>query len=98
MKEVNEGKIEEIVKPKHVDGGEEGFSDPDHGQGNDAAHQESEQGPVVKQGWILAECEQVPLVPVLFLLHHNHFGSASTLQKASTNRMFQGYNSRSTEL
>ena len=64
MKDVNEGKVGEILQPEHGDGGEEGLGDPSHGQGDDAAHQEGEQGPAVEQGRVLPECEQVSPVPV----------------------------------
>ena len=63
MKEVDEGKIEKIVEPEHGDGGEEGLGDPDHGQSNDAAHQEGEQGPVVEQGGVLTKGKQVSAIP-----------------------------------
>ena len=64
MKKVDEAKVEKVVEPEHGDRGEDVLGKAEHGQGNDAAHKESEQGPVVKQGRVLAECEQVPPVPV----------------------------------
>ena len=63
MEDVNEGKVGEILQPEHGDGGEEGLGNPSHGQGDDAAHQEGEQGPAVEQGRVLPECEQVSPVP-----------------------------------
>ena len=47
MKEVDEGKIEKIMEPEH---GEKGLVGPNHGYGNDPAHDEGEQGPMVEQG------------------------------------------------
>ena len=64
MKDVNEGKVGEILQPEHGDGGEEGLGDSSHGQGDDAAHQEGEQGPAVEQGRVLPKCKQVSSVPV----------------------------------
>ena len=48
VEEVNEGKVEKVVEPEHGDRGEVGLGDPQHGQANDAAHQEGEEGPVVE--------------------------------------------------
>ena len=50
MKKVDEAKVEKVVEPEHGDGSEDVLGKAEHGQGNDAAHQEGEQGPVVKQG------------------------------------------------
>lgn len=82
MKEVDEGKIEKIVEPEHGDGGEEGIADPEHGQDNDAAHQEGEQGPVVEQGRVLLECQQISSVPVKLFENPNNNGSPEQIVKA----------------
>ena len=49
MKKVDEAKVEKVVEPEHGDGGEEVLGKAEHRQGNDAAHEEGEQGPVVEQ-------------------------------------------------
>ena len=63
MEDVKEGKVEEILEPEHGDGGEERLGDSSHGQGDDAAHQEGEQSPLVKQGRVLIKGEQVSAIP-----------------------------------
>ena len=68
MEEVHECKVEEILEPEQGEGGEESLANPNHGQANDAAHQECEQGPVVEQGRVLPECKQVSPVPVKLFL------------------------------
>ena len=64
MKKVNEAKVEQVVEPEHGDGGEEVLGKPEHGQRYYAGHEEGEQGPVVEQGRVLPECEQVSSIPV----------------------------------
>ena len=63
MEKVDEAKVEKVVDPEHGHGGEEGFGDPKHGQGDDAAHEEGEQGPVVQQGGVLIKGKQISTVP-----------------------------------
>ena len=48
MKKVEKAKVEQVVEPEHGDRGEVGLGDPQHGQANDAAHQEGEEGPMVE--------------------------------------------------
>ena len=63
MKKVDKAKVEKVVEPEHGDGGEEGPGNLEHGQGNDAGHQEGEQGPMVEQGGVLTKGKQVSAIP-----------------------------------
>ena len=63
MIKVDKAKVGKVVEPVNGDGGEEILGNAEHGQRNDAAHQEGEESPVVDQGGILTECEQVSTVP-----------------------------------
>ena len=63
MKKVNKAKVEKVVNPEHGLGGEEGVGNLEHGHGNDAAHQQGEQGPIVEQRGILTKGKQVSTVP-----------------------------------
>ena len=63
MKKVDEAKVEKVVEPEHGDRGEDVLGKAEHGQGNDAAHQEGEQGPVVEQGGVLTKGKQVSAIP-----------------------------------
>ena len=63
MEKVDKAKVEKVVQPEHGDGGEEGLGDPEHGQGDDAAHQEGEQSPPVEQGGVLTKGKQVSAIP-----------------------------------
>ena len=63
MKKVDKPKVEQVVEPEHGDGGEEVLGKAEHGQGNDAAHDEGEQGPVVEQGGVLMKSKQIAAVP-----------------------------------
>ena len=65
MEEVIEEEVGEVVEPEHGGGGEEGLLRlPEHGQGDDEAHEEGEDGPVVQQGGVLLEGEKVAAIPV----------------------------------
>ena len=65
MEEVIEEEIGEVVEPEHGGGGKEGLlRHPEHGQGDDEAHEECEDGPAVQQGGVLLEGEEVAAVPV----------------------------------
>ena len=66
MKKVEKAKVEQVVEPEHGDGGEEVLGKAEHGQGNDAAHDEGEQGPVVEQGRVLPDRQQVLSAPIIF--------------------------------
>ena len=63
MKKVDKAKVEEVVDPEHGDRGEEVLGKAEHGQRNEAAHQEGEQGPVVEQGRVLMKRKQIAAVP-----------------------------------
>ena len=63
MKKVDEAKVEKVVEPEHGDGGEEVLGKAEHGQGNDAAHEEGEQGPEVEQGGVLTKRKQISAIP-----------------------------------
>ena len=65
MKEVVEEEVGEVVEPEHGGGGEEGLlRHSEHGQGDDEAHEEGEDGPAVHQGGVLLEGEEVAAIPV----------------------------------
>ena len=63
MEKVDKAKVEKVADPEHGDRGEEGLGDPEHGQGDDAAHQEGEQGPLVEQGGVLTKGKKVSAIP-----------------------------------
>ena len=63
MEKIDKAKVEKVVDPEHRYRGKEGLCNPEHGQGNDAAHQEGEQGPLVEQGGVLTKGKQVSAIP-----------------------------------
>ena len=65
MEEVIEEEVGKVVEPEHGGGGEGGLlRHPEHGQGDDEAHEKGEEGPAVQQGGVLLEGEEITAIPV----------------------------------
>ena len=63
MEDVDKDKVEELVRPEEVEGGEPDGLQAQGGRRDQAGDQHGEDGPPVEQGWVLVEGEQVSAVP-----------------------------------